>query len=637
MANNRDSRKAEYYDPATAPFNFVRLPRIAVDRYNSESELPAHNRIYREEDGYYSGEVAYEIAVDEKDPASVLMIGDDSAGGEKKFFRNNDGKCTIPGSTVRGMVRNNVQILGMCNPKKDIQDSRFMYRKMAASDGKLQKIYRAEIGAPQNKTRIGRAEPGKVAAGYMERISDDEYVIYPAKLVKGRTYYRISERKLMNWVGNAPGVNYMRNGRSFRPYVVENASFNLDASGVVTEVSFNQVLKYNGYLTTAGYMQSKQAHYLINEPDKNSPERIVLKKKGAEITTYVDDFERKKQLRNKSFYMLPKKGEMKPVFYVRTENFTYFGVTPYLRIAYKHTVHDGISQKLDTAGVNYSDALFGYTVQSDRKTNEVGYRARVNFSDAVSEDAKIGKERRILLGEPKATCYPEYLVQTDRDNLMSYADRDFRIRGIKQYWLINRLRTYEGGNEKVSTSIKPVESGTFCGKIYFENLAEDELGLLLYALYLEEDAYQNIGMGKPYGYGKVKIRNIRPCTYDYRNMYTGNFQDTMRTLDTEALIESYKKYMKGRGVDVDSEKNVQELLYMKTHVLKKAETEYQDFRHDFKDNRILPEILNYEAKIKKYLGRRASGGPSGRGNSGQENHQQQNRNRPNYNKKNKNR
>lgn len=637
MANNRGNRKSEYYNPATAPFNFVRLPRIAVDRYSSESELPAHNRIYREEDGYYSGEIAYEIAVDEVDPASVLMIGDDSAGGEKKFFRNNDGKCTIPGSTVRGMVRNNVQILGMCNPKKDIQDNRFMYRKMAASDGKLQKIYRAVIGAPQSKTKIGRAEPGKVAAGYMERISDDEYVIYPAKVVKDRTYYRISERKLMDWVGNAPGVNYMRNGRSFRPYVAENASFNLDASGVVTEVSFNQVLKYSGYLTTAGNMQSKQAHYLINEPDKNSPERIVLKKNGAEIKTYVDDFERKKQLRNKSFYMLPKKGEMKPVFYVRTENFTYFGVTPYLRIAYKHTVHDGIPQKLDTAGVNYSDALFGYTVQSDRKTNEVGYRARVNFSDAVSEDAKIGKERRILLGEPKATCYPEYLVQTDRDNLMSYADRDFRIRGIKQYWLINRLRTYEGGNEKVSTSIKPVESGTFRGKIYFENLAEDELGLLLYALYLEEDAYQNIGMGKPYGYGKVKIRNIRPYAYDYRNMYIGNSEETMRPLNTEALIESYKKYMKGCGVDVDSEKNVQELLYMKTHVLKKEETEYQDLRDDFKYNRILPEILKYEAKVKAYLKKQASDYADELGNSGRENHQQQNRNRPNYNKKNKNR
>lgn len=611
------------HEPATAPFNFVCLPRIAVDRYNSKEELPAHNRIYREEEGYYSGEITYEVVVDGNDPGSVLMIGDDSSGNEKHFFRNNQGKYTIPGSTIRGMVRSNVQILGMCNPKADIQDSRFMYRKMAQSDGKLRKIYNRELGVKQNGA-TGRAELGKVVAGYIKHMMDDSYVIYPARVVDEHTYFRIKEKDLVSWVGKSSRVKYMKDGNYFKPYVAEGVSFNLDASGKVTAVRLNSELHFKGCLTTGGRMgrpgkpRAKQAHYLVNSPDFESPDRIVLAKNSPEINTYLDDLERKKQLTNKSFYMLPQKGKMKPVFYINTGTFTYFGMTPYLRIAYRNTVHDGIPESLNTHGVNYADAMFGYTLKSKNGKDELGYRARVSFTDAVSDDARVGKERPILLGEPKPTCYPEYLVQNDPYNLYSYADSNFRIRGTKQYWLIDQLRTYDGDNPKVSVKIKPVESGIFRGKIYFDNLAEDELGLLLYALYLSKDAYQNIGMGKPYGYGKVKIRNIVPYAYNYQNLYLDGSANGIEKLDIQEMIDVFKQYMNDGGVDIDSEMNVQELLYMKTHILRKADTEYQNL-NEFKNNRVLPEVLSYEQKIRDGRIQTKFGSDNRNGHGGQRN------------------
>ena len=48
----------------------------------------------------------------------------------------------------------------------------------------------------------------------------------------------------------------------------------------------------------------------------------------------------------------------------------------------------------------------------------------------------------------------------------------------------------------------------FKGKIKFNNLNEDELGLLLWALYIHPDAQQNIGKGKPYGFGNIKVKDI---------------------------------------------------------------------------------------------------------------------------------
>jgi CRISPR-associated protein (TIGR03986 family) len=55
------------------------------------------------------------------------------------------------------------------------------------------------------------------------------------------------------------------------------------------------------------------------------------------------------------------------------------------------------------------------------------------------------------------------------------------------------------------TIIKPIQKASFKGKIYFENLSEEELGCLLFALDLQEGCAHKIGMGKPLGLGSVKI------------------------------------------------------------------------------------------------------------------------------------
>lgn len=622
MANNGKNYNKNAWDsntkrePATAPFNFVRLPRIAVDRYNSKEELPAHNRIYHEEDGYYSGEITYEVVVDGNDPGSVLMIGDNSPRdknqGDKKFFRNNEGKCTIPGSTIRGMVRSNVQILGMCNPKEDIQDSRFMYRDVASKD-KTRKKDQYESVVSVGK---GEYEKGKVQAGYIRLDEDEKYRIYPTKIVNGHSYFRIKENKVREDIGsdknkNGNKVQYMYNdwecrkeNKSFKPYILSNVYYSTDSEGDVTQLSLRSPLAYQGTLMTSGFVSKKVSHYLLNGMDE---EGYVISLSKDDVNIYQDDLNRKKQLSEdeKGFYELPKKKmECKPVFYIRSDGKTYFGMTPYLRIYYDKSVHDGIPEKLNTCGVNYAEALFGF---ANAEGNALGYRSRLSFEDAVSEDAKLGKPRFVILAEPKATCYLEYLMpQEDKKTPVSYSAESIKIRGIKQYWLTKRIKkSPKGDNENIGVNIQPVESGRFKGKIHYENLTEDELGLLLYALYLKGDAYQSIGMGKPYGYGRVKIENLNVIAYDFDAMYTGTGETVEKKLDYKEKIKKFQAYMKTKNnKPLEKETNVKELLYIKSHIMDPEITNYlsisgPDGKNEFDKRGVLPDIFRYEEAFAK--------------------------------------
>ena len=59
----------------------------------------------------------------------------------------------------------------------------------------------------------------------------------------------------------------------------------------------------------------------------------------------------------------------------------------------------------------------------------------------------------------------------------------------------------------MTSVLRPLPAGTeFRGVVRFRNLHEDELGLLLWALRLDEDCYQSIGMGRSCGWGRMSVR-----------------------------------------------------------------------------------------------------------------------------------
>lgn len=541
---------------SVAPYNFISFPKCSVVRYNSIEELPSHDSLKKTINNenakdLLTGFIEYELVA--KTPIIVSKgIEEDKIShcNNANFFKNSNRKDAIPGSSIRGMVKTNSQILSYSSVVDDISNDRFLYRDIAS-------------GNSLNKVYINEIEDVKTGCICYE---NKKYYIYPSKDIGGNTYFKIDELYLRTIANDELKINYMYNykivkkengkkevkrnkkdflNENFLPYQI-GISFKLDKDSKIIEIGKPQFYEHNGYLICTNYIRGKNSHFIIpKENDKASKiciseDSIEVYKKDLIRTKKVDKNGIVKGSKNK-FYTLPsKEGEKKPVFFTKKDintngdikEFIHFGFGPYFRIFYRNSIHDAISEEYkEHKGISYSDSIFGFS-----EGDEYSYKSRVSSEDALivenkgveSEDKESIME--IILSEPKPTSFNLYLKQelnNDKKSLNIYDSQaneseNFELRGIKQYWLRDHIikPTIDKKNQNVMIKIHPLKKGTkFGGKIHFTNLHYDELGLILWALKLEDDSYQNIGLAKPYGFGRVKVENVKLKLEDIDEKY----------------------------------------------------------------------------------------------------------------------
>lgn len=610
---------------SVAPYNFVSFPEKSGAAYKSMEELPCHN-VYSNE--LLNGVITYEIEA--KSPVIVSKGNDKNSNNRNDFFVNPEGKLTIPGNTIRGLTRTKAAILSMSNITNDIEDSLFMYRSVADKSSCLRKAYNERLGIKTEKRNNKTyTVVNNVKAGYIYQKYKDAYYIVPAKETKeGRTYYTIKENDLYSIAKDIEGINYMYNHQSqknnkleqnssYKPYM-KKIKYKLKSLKDVCEIkeimTTDEESLQNGYILSSNYMFKKQAHYIIREIDNFDKEEKVEDKF---IHSYKEDLDRDK-IEDK-YYFLPDEDEIgeeyaKPVFYMKYNGKLYFGFTPYLRIFYDHSIRDGIKDSYKSSdGISFCDAVFGFTKDdiNNKKFNK-NYKSRVSFCDATSEDnpAKYNEKEngvKLIPGGPKATCIQCYLKQDENDieKIKSYNDCNFSIRGIKNYWIKDETDPdVSKNNENVNITIYPAHKGVkFIGRIKFDNLKKEELGLLLWSLKISENAHDNIGMAKEYGFGNVEFENINLEIEDLNKKYKSinGFFSYMDKKDIKEYINYYKKFFKDKfKVDIDNEKSVKELLMMKTNFIRKEDE--NNFRHmsiekkEFRNRYPLPDVEDIIAK-----------------------------------------
>ena len=300
-------------------------------------------------------------------------------------------------------------------------------------------------------------------------------------------------------------------------------------------------------------MNEKKAVYIVPRIDRNK-ERIIIPEE--DVRAFRIDLKKKentlKRLGGKEYFDLPKEGEMRPVFYIRLDGRLYFGFTPRLRLFYEHTVKEGLRQEWKAGSIDYARAMFGFS------TPEKSYKSKLSFSDAViTKETEPGEEQKLILAEPKPTSYLDYLKQ-DGKNPVTYNSDGFELRGVKQYWLHNQpVPAGEPRSEKAATGIRPLDAGaSFTGKIRFRNLTEDELGLLLWAVRLNEGSQMNVGKAKAYGYGRIAVEIKEAKKLDMRSAYKSGEAlclDPFCDIEIGKAIECYKKeighYLGDKAID----------------------------------------------------------------------------------------
>jgi CRISPR-associated protein (TIGR03986 family) len=597
---------------SVAPYNFVPLAERVFARYQDETQIPGHDKFDKT---LNTGRITFEI-----EALSPLLIGRERQNGEVRFAQNHEGEYIIPGSSLRGWLRNSTQIMGMCCVKADVEDSFFLYRELADQNTSLRNYYRQVVDISPDKS-----DEGNIKAGYIYKDDDGKYYIRPAETVGGHTYYSVNELNFLLYPERyqAPsGMNRMyqgfdviegENGKvtferwkkhtesfrnldpRYRPYVVWGIAFDLavfpDSAPKIKQLSKSG--QYRGCLLGSGKMTKKKCHYVVNEMDVQA-EPIPIAEKNAMF--YDADLHRNKQ--KEEFYQLPQAvGKTKPVFYAEINGRLYFGFTPHLRIYYKHSVYDGLPESMrDFAGIDYAMAMFGFTkekILAGRKAT-ISFKSRLRFMDGKCMVVKtVNMAKEVVLGQPKPTCYPDYLQQDDRDkrNLLTYNAENFKIRGVKQYWMKTKTSEELTGpkNSNVVTKMYPLDTGTgFRCEIRFANLHDDELGLLLLALILDRGCKQNIGMGKPCGFGKIKINDVKVYVDNFAKKYSALTVDYREEKAAEDYIKAFEEYLKNSNEsDYKQYETIKrDLIFIKSHEMTPEASRYMMLKEFSQRNRL---------------------------------------------------
>lgn len=539
-----------YYPPKTlentvrAPYNFVPFTeRQPFMRYTDVSELPAHDKLCAE---LLTGEIHLTLTAE-----TPVFVSDGQENAD--FFRGANGNYMIPGSTIRGMVRENMQILGdgLVLKDEDLEDLMLTYREVAGIGvkEKLRKHYHEEV--------INKCKPG-----YLVK-ENGEYIIV-----------HVPERK----------VKKLKYKDAQKQYGDGN-----DLIGCVKKVPCGTDQGMGMLLCPGKSVQDKKDVYLF--PPFDSQQDIELLSQ-EDILFYLKDCEDRKNVAKEyqNFWKLPEGGEPKPVFYVRYGEHIFFGMTKTPRVRYKKSLAAGLPsyqrthyrkmQQNNELPLDYPHAILGFThnfKDENKKSSNTSYRSRVSFGDFEMQSEP---EKRVtyktVLGEPKPSYFPSYTV-----NGQHYSE-DFRLRGFKQYWL-KKANAPEppNDNENVPAIMRPMpEKSVFSGTIRFKNLKEDELGLLLWSLVLNDGCYQSIGMGKPYGFGRMSVKLDKLRLFDFAALYSASgFESAGRTAECKPFIRAYKQFMndhKSKTVpEVDDRPEIKDFFYLKKTI--REDTEMVDY------------------------------------------------------------
>ena len=555
----------------TSPYNFVPMAETV--------HIPAWQNVSQDgplKDGL-SGTIEYELR-----NATPLMVGDQHIedlqhGTIVEFFKTPDNHYAIPGTSLKGMIRNWLEIathsrLSMLNDHwlsyRDLRNKE--YTKLLTDD--INGTYKA-----------------KSQAGWL-RFEDGEWKLYPAKLwrVENREIeklfnIRINDKeaeKIYQKLGGIQPVNFEAEAEK----VHTNHTVPL-IYAAATQLKKADPKSAKGYLIVTGQMpgpkkpkpgQSKGKHmnFIFSPPAKDplSYENPDVLRRFLDINKDREDFNYLKKLNHP--YGIP-------VFYIPAgQKVSQMGMAQMFRFPYNFSVAQLRSPSHQANdGNDFTQLLFGDTENEGHGRNQKG---RVSFSLAKAKDKNITPELLppTVLGGPKNSFYPAYIDQHRKKGgkkFATYNQADSRLSGFKRYAVHKdfnrkRLPSPPNNNFKVAVQINALPEGQlFTGKVRFHNLNQIELGALLYAITLDnqQELYHQLGMGKPYGLGKVKFENVKLTLADGQ------------TPQLHPLIEDFTQYAEK---EIQSKETIYQLFILQNEkTFNESELKYLEFPTGFID------------------------------------------------------
>lgn len=504
------------------------------------------------------------------------------------FYVKDPTSPTIPGSSLRGMIRGIVEILGQ-GKLSPVMDTPLVYRAVGdtSSHGEAyRKMLMAED--PDRKHYYTPLFKG----GFVRKNSEGNWFIQPAREINGVSFARINHKRipqeqLERWHGcrNASEIYVKVGDYDFKS--VRGSFLNVKKASIVEAESKQQTGLEKAVLAKSGPMFSKKTEAVIFPPDADA-EWIPIPNGSnpADPRDLVTEY--KDQISPEQEILLGQDGVLRdyqPVFYLMKDGTLvfFFGHTQMFRMPYPRSPQKMLDgSHYDETRVDFAEAMFGKV-----RGQSGGMAGRVFVSDAYLGSEQDRNKLWLdegdpvvipkVLATPNPTTFQHYLTQAKPDvpqgkGLYTYNNSlgQTTLRGHKLYWhKDNTLRrsdfaeqpnNIDPKKDKIHTKIKPVRKGvSFTFRIHFENLLPVELGLLWWSLALPAKGDQvychKLGMGKPLGLGAVKLEpSLHLISIDkrYKRLFisdaswdTGEAPDLVDDVINEA-VANFEKFVLGR-------------------------------------------------------------------------------------------
>lgn len=500
----------------TAPYNFVPLcQKVCTATDLGLPDLPSQDA--PETDGL-SGSIVFSLKC-----TTPLLIGD-SGGDETRFLRdpNNNDIPIIPGSSLRGMLRNVIEIASFARFSSFVDDHRVGVRDLSPSA-------REDYGSRLND----------IKAGWLQIECNNEN---PKLVLKKCNFARILHTELdkissgfsnqINTLAAKKDAND-RGAEQVEAAFGQNMDiqFSLDGDDAIIDTKGN-----SGKLVFTGLPGTK----IVNDSKVSSKRRefvFFCDEGNAALPDGVWEkfiaVHEKQEKPNKTWEWRRKKlhgGTPMPVFWLPAANgdIAQIGLAMMFKIAVDNSIHDLIPPAHKTDAIDLPTRIFGRVHDKD------SFKTRVSFGFARLTSKFIETEYKLISAKPKPGFVPSYIRQKDFGkadgtklhsnaqyrSYMNWNSRKEELRGWKRYPAqgTNSPAPQEGsgGSSSALLPISNEDSLIFTGRIRFHNLHPVELGALLWALTWggNKELRHGLGMGKPFGWGQVAF-DLKSVSHAY--------------------------------------------------------------------------------------------------------------------------
>lgn len=490
-----------------APYHFVPLSQWV---YSPEwAHLVSHDHPFREG---LSGTLHYELT----NQTPLLVGGDQEHNANQpariKWSCDPDGKPVIPGTSLKGMIRNVLEIATFAKFRQ-VDDSRYGYRDFSNAKSKY-------------LTTLSKKNVDTTAGWLSFDPTSKSWFICKAQHVK---LFTSDSKKTINNKFNheltaIDKYNYWNTtGRQEIFFDVAEKVTPKSRYFYATNVEIDQKkTSKRGYpiftSNRPGKDDSLKFDYIFYDVDDSKQpcdSRVVQQMFAAHKNEKCDIGKYLEQHQNHKYGI--------PVFVHRDKknnSIVAMGFTKMPKLLYEKSTNELILKPHNaTALFDFPELLFGTQSHSG-----FALKSRVSFADArCLADKGRQLSEPVILAQPKASYLGAYLEQVADahgnacDNNLSQYDKNSRLSGWKRYpaqtGFSYKMQDELRSKVNVQSQLELMEpKSRFAGKIVFHNLKAEELGALIWTLCPDEKQmgrfHHSLGHGKSLGAGAVQFCNL---------------------------------------------------------------------------------------------------------------------------------